>query len=190
MNLEEEIQALQSEREALLNKNKELLSELKSARNKNKEIDLDTYYKTIDELESLKSENTKLSTELTKKAKEFDNISNKLNEKESYLKNLTLENSLNEHLSKIGVKPEYMTAAKALLEKNAKVDESGVLIGDKNIGDFISEWSNNDGKVFINAPANSGGGSQGSNGTGANLTGNLAGSKAEQEAYIKAKFNL
>lgn len=190
MTLEEQIEDLKAQVEATTSKNKELLSELRTAKSKNKELDFDTYNKVLEENDLLKSDLAKIKNELGLKTKEFDNISNKLNEKESYLKNLTLENSLNEHLSKIGVKPEYMTAAKALLEKNAKVDENGVLIGDKSIGDFISEWSNNDGKVFINAPANSGGGSQGSNGTGANLTGNLAGTKAEQEAYIRAKFNL
>ncbi len=53
----------------------------------------------------------------------------------------------------------------------------------------MTEWSASDGKVFIAAPANNGGGATGSNGT-ATVTGNLSGSKSEQEAYIKQKFNL
>ena len=186
---EEEILALKAEKEALLNKNKELLSELKTARTKNKEIDIDAYYKTLDELDSLKSENSKLSNELNKKSKEFDGLSNTLLEKDNYLKNLTLENSLNDHLTKAGVKPEFMNAAKALLKNQASVSDNNVLIGDKNIADYMTEWSASDGKVFIAAPANNGGGATGSNGT-ANVTGNLSGSKAEQEAYIKQKFNL
>ena len=186
---EEEFTALQAEKEALLSKNRELLSELKTARTKNKEIDIDAYYKTLDELDSLKSENSKLSNELNKKSKEFDGLSNTLLEKDNFLKNLTLENSLNDHLTKAGVKPEFMNAAKALLKNQASVSDNNVLIGDKNIADYMTEWSASDGKVFIAAPANNGGGATGSNGT-ATVTGNLSGSKSEQEAYIKQKFNL
>lgn len=186
---EEEILALKAEKEALLNKNKELLSELKTARTKNKEIDIDAYYKTLDELDSLKSENSKLSNELNKKSKEFDGLSNTLLEKENYLKNLTLENSLNEQLTKVNVKPELLPAVKALLKGQASVNENDVLIGDKAINDFMTEWSTTDGKAYIQAPANSGTGAMGSNGS-ATLSGKLDGTKAEQEAYIKAKFNL
>lgn len=186
---EEEILALKAEKEALLNKNKELLSELKTARTKNKEIDIDAYYKTLDELDSLKSENSKLSNELNKKSKEFDGLSNTLLEKENYLKNLTLENSLNEQLTKVNVKPELLPAVKALLKGQASVNENNVLIGDKAINDFMAEWSTTDGKAYIQAPANSGTGATGSNGS-ATTSGKLDGTKAEQEAYIKAKFNL
>lgn len=186
MTLEEQIEDLKAQVEATNLKNRELIVENRKLNSKNKELDFDTYNKVIEENDLLKSDLTKIKNELGLKTKEFDNISNKLNEKESYLKNLTLENSLNEHLSKIGVKPEYMTAAKALLEKNAKVDENGVLIGDKNISDFIHEWSNNEGKIFINAPANSGGGATGSNGTGASVQKRSEMTHAQKGEYIKA----
>lgn len=186
---EEEFAALQAEKEALLNKNRELLSELRTAKNKNKEIDPENYSKTLDENDTLKSELSKLKNDLGLKTKDFEKLNGQLLEKENYLKNLTLENSLNDHLTKAGVKPEFMNAAKALLKNQANVSDNNVLIGDKNIADYMTEWSASDGKVFIAAPANNGGGATGSNGT-ATVTGNLSGSKSEQEAYIKAKFNL
>ena len=187
---EEEFESLKAEKEALLNKNKELLSELKTARNKNKEIDSDAYYKALDELDSLKSENSKLSNELNKKAKDFDGLSKVLEEKENYLKGMTLESALNDNLGKIGVKGEYMEAVRALMKQNAKVEDNNVIIGDKSINDFMTEWQNGEGKAFIAAPANSGSGANGSNGGAVSTVGKVDGTKAEQEAYIKAKFNL
>ena len=186
---EEEFAALQAEKEALLNKNRELLSELRTAKNKNKEIDPENYSKILDENDTLKSEVSKLKNDLGIKLKDYEKLSSQLTEKDNYLKNLTLENSLNDHLTKAGVKPEFMNAAKALLKNQANVSDNNVLIGDKNIADYMTEWSASDGKVFIAAPANNGGGATGSNGT-ATVTGNLSGSKSEQEAYIKQKFNL
>lgn len=186
---EEEFTALQAEKEALLNKNRELLSELRTAKNKNKEIDPENYSKILDENDTLKSELSKLKNDLGLKTKDFEKLNGQLLEKDNYLKNLTLENSLNDHLTKAGVKPEFMNAAKALLKNQANVSDNNVLIGDKNIADYMTEWSASDGKVFIAAPANNGGGATGSNGT-ATVTGNLSGSKSEQEAYIKQKFNL
>lgn len=186
---EEEFAALQAEKEALLNKNRELLSELRAAKNKNKEIDPENYSKVLDENDTLKSELSKLKNDLGLKTKDFEKLNGQLLEKDNYLKNLTLENSLNDHLTKAGVKPEFMNAAKALLKNQANVSDNNVLIGDKNIADYMTEWSASDGKVFIAAPANNGGGATGSNGT-ATVTGNLSGSKSEQEAYIKQKFNL
>ena len=113
-----------------------------------------------------------------------------LSEKDNYLKNLTLENALNENLAKIGVKSEYSTAVKALLKSQSKVEDNNVIIGDKSINDFMTEWQNGEGKAFIAAPANSGSGANGSNGGAVPTVGKVDGTKAEQEAYIKAKFNL
>ena len=186
---EEEFKALQAEKEALLNKNRELLSELRNAKNKNKEIDPENYSKVLDENDALKSELNKIKNDLGLKTKDIEQLTGKLTEKENYLKNLTLENSLNEQLTKVGVKAELLPAVKALLKGQASVNENNVLIGDKAINDFMAEWSTTDGKAYIQAPANSGTGATGSNGS-ATTSGKLDGTKSEQEAYIKAKFNL
>ena len=161
---EEEFKALQAEKEALLNKNRELLSELRTAKNKNKEIDPENYSKVLDENDALKSELNKIKNDLGLKTKDIEQLTGKLTEKENYLKNLTLENSLNEQLTKVGVKAELLPAVKALLKGQASVNENNVLIGDKAINDFMAEWSATDGKAYIQAPANSGTGATGSNG--------------------------
>jgi predicted RNase H-like nuclease (RuvC/YqgF family) len=145
--------ALQAEKEALLNKNRELLSELRTAKNKNKEIDPENYSKVLDENDVLKSELNKIKNDLGLKTKDIEQLTGKLTEKENYLKNLTLENSLNEQLTKVNVKPELLPAVKALLKGQASVNENNVLIGDKAINDFMAEWSATDGKAYIQAPA-------------------------------------
>ena len=189
----EELQALvenlQTQVTATDAKNKELVLENRKIKNQNKELDFDTYNKVLEENDTLKSELSKAKSELNLKAKDLEKLSGTLTEKENYLKNLTLENSLNEQLTKVGVKAELLPAVKALLKGQASVNENNVLIGDKSINDFMTEWSATDGKAYIQAPANSGTGATGSNGS-ATTSGKLDGTKAEQEAYIKAKFNL
>ena len=189
MTIEEELEDLKNQVEATNSKNSELLKELRIAKNKNKELDFDTYNKVLEENDTLKSELSKTKGELNLKAKDLEKLSGTLTEKENYLKNLTLENSLNEQLTKVNVKPELLPAVKALLKGQASVNENNVLIGDKAINDFMAEWSATDGKAYIQAPANSGTGATGSNGS-ATTSGKLDGTKSEQEAYIKAKFNL
>ena len=189
----EELQALvenlQTQVTATDAKNKELVLENRKIKNQNKELDFDTYNKVLEENDTLKSELSKTKGELNLKAKDLEKLSGTLTEKENYLKNLTLENSLNEQLTKVNVKPELLPAVKALLKGQASVNENNVLIGDKSINDFMAEWSATDGKAYIQAPANSGTGAMGSNGSATTL-GKLDGTKSEQEAYIKAKFNL
>ena len=189
----EELQALvenlQTHDAATDAKNKELVLENRKIKNQNKELDFDTYNKVLEENDTLKSELSKTKGELNLKAKDLEKLSGTLTEKENYLKNLTLENSLNEQLTKVGVKAELLPAVKALLKGQASVNENNVLIGDKAINDFMAEWSATDGKAYIQAPANSGTGAMGSNGSATTL-GKLDGTKSEQEAYIKAKFNL
>ena len=184
------VEDLKSQNEAMNNKNSELLKELRTAKNKNKELDFDTYNKVLEENDTLKGQLSKLTNDLGLKTKDLEKVNGLLSEKDNYLKNLTLENALNENLAKIGVKSEYSTAVKALLKSQSKVEDNNVTIGDKSINDFMTEWQNGEGKAFIAAPANSGSGANGSNGGAVPTVGKVDGTKAEQEAYIKAKFNL
>ena len=184
------VEDLKSQNEAMNNKNSELLKELRTAKNKNKELDFDTYNKVLEENDTLKGQLSKLSNDLGLKTKDLEKVNGLLSEKDNYLKNLTLENALNENLAKIGVKSEYSTAVKALLKSQAKVEDNNVIIGDKSINDFMTEWQNGEGKAFIAAPTNSGSGANGGQGATAPTVGKLNGTKAEQEAYIASKFNL
>ena len=191
MTIEEQLAKLQDEFEAVKANNKELIGEKRKLQQKLGEIDFDEYNKALSERDEYKDKFTKLSKDFDTKNKEFESLSNALSEKDNYLKNLTLENALNENLAKIGVKSEYSTAVKALLKSQAKVEDNNVIIGDKSINDFMTEWQNGEGKAFIAAPANSGSGANGGQG-GQNVQKLSDLSESERIALYKTdpiKFN-
>lgn len=157
MTIEEQLEDLKSQVEATNSKNKELLVELRTAKSKNKELDFDTYNKVLEENDTLKSELAKTKTEFGAKLKDYEKLSQSLTEKEDYLKNLTLENSLNEQLTKIGIKPTSIRATKAMLKADSQIGENGVLIGDKPLDVYLGEWILTDeGKDAIMPSGNSG----------------------------------
>lgn len=165
MTIEEQLEDLKSQVEATNSKNKELLTELRIAKSKNKELDPDAYAKVLEENDTLKSELSKTKSELGLKAKDLEKLSGTLTEKENYLKNLTLENSLNDALSSLGLNQVQLNRLKKSFKADATITDDGVAIDGKPIKDFMTEWSNSDeGKSFIPAPANSGTGASGSNG--------------------------
>lgn len=76
---------------------------------------------------------------------------------------------LTEALGKAGVTPALLKAAKALHGSALQVvDENGTRVvkaGDKSVADYITEWAGSEeGKHFIAAPQQQGGGSQGGRG--------------------------
>ena len=193
MTLEEltaKVEALESEKEVMRAKNSELLSEVKKQKNKNREVDVDAYHKALDEVDTLKSENAKLSGEIKLKGKDFEKLTALVGEKDGALQKLIIDDGLTNALVSAGVVSEFVPAVKALLRSQAQLKDNQAMVGDKPLADFMTEWSAGEGKIYIKAPANSGGGAGGgSSGDGSNM-GKLDGTKAEQEAYIKAKFNI
>ena len=188
------IEDLKSQNEAMNNKNSELLRELRLAKNKNKELDIETYNKVLDENETLKATLSKLDKE---SKSNIEKLSNDLSSKDKYLQKVLIEDGLTASLLKNGTKEEFLKPALALLKSEAKLvqGEDGTyqaFIGDKAMNDFIPDWlENGDGKFARPIPPTSGGGASGGANSGATPTvGKIDGTKAEQEAYIKAKFNL
>lgn len=147
----------------LKNKNSELLGSLKNSKTKLSEFEgIDTEeYKTL-KADKAKFEENKLLeekryTELLAK-KEED--SKKLTETIAILNNEKKSNVLTNELIKAGVKPELVDIAKSYFGSKATLKDDGkVVIGDKELSETISEWSNSEvGKTFIKAVANNGGG--------------------------------
>ena len=113
---------------------------------------------------------TKL-TEALKAAKtantEADKIKKAYETESKVAHNLLVENGLSNALLEAGVKkPSYLKAAKAMLAGQVVLTADGenriAKIGDKPLADFIKTWATSDeGKSFVDAPANSGGGAQG-----------------------------
>jgi predicted nuclease with TOPRIM domain len=191
MTTEEQLEKLQAEFEALSLNNKELIGEKIKLQSKVGEIDFDAYNKAMEENDNLKGQVSKLNNDLGLKSKEVEKLSTTLNELDTNLKTTKLENTLNEELSKLGLKPTSLRLVKAALKAESKFGEDGsVLIGDKPVNDYLKEWSaTEEARDAMIPTGNSGSGASGGNGT-TTITGSLNGTKSEQEAYIKAKFNL
>jgi len=160
--LQAELESAKESIEAMNSKNKQLLGELKTERNKSREVNVDEYHKSLDEVESLKAENAKLSGEMKLKAKDTEKLMAQLGEKDSTLQKLIIDDGLTNALTSAGVVPELMPAVKALLRSQAQLKDNQAVINDKPLADFMTEWATTDGKAYIKAPSNSGGGAGGS----------------------------
>jgi hypothetical protein len=149
----------------LKNKNTELLSELKKAR-KDSAIDPEDYNRLKEdklELEHKLDETNKL---LKLEQSNAEKVKKSYETEAGFTSKLLIDNGLTEALVAAGVKPELMKAAKAMFVNSAVIKANGetrtALIGDKQISDFVKEWSASDeGKHFVLAPNNSGGGANG-----------------------------
>lgn len=178
---------VETEVKGLKEKNTELLGSLK--KQKTATDDLTT------RLEKLEEEKDAIENEKNTKSGDIEKITKKLEEKHSkelgkltdQLKEKDTELSgtkklLNTHvvgegltaaLVKAKVKPEFMAAAKAVIQAETQaevVDENGKPIAKFNgkaVEEFVTGWAQTDaGKHFVAADSNSGGGSNGANGSG------------------------
>lgn len=149
----------------LARKNQELLGELKDAR-KGRSIDpaeLDKLQEKIDSLE-LDLSNANKSTKEKDKALKL--AQDALVSESGFTHKLLLDNGLTDALVKSGVAAQFLPAVKAMLGTQAKIIADGdarkAVIGDKDLTDFVSSWVTSDeGKHYISAPANGGGGASG-----------------------------
>lgn len=150
----------EAETAGLKKKNRELLGKTKDVPN-------------ADEFARLEKENDDYATkvrELEKQikttSKERDDLKANFESESAANKRMIVDNSLTESLLKANVRKELMPAVKALLSGKVSVKIDGdnriAVVGDKSLGDFVSEWSQGDeGKVFVAAPVNNGGAAQG-----------------------------
>lgn len=191
---EERIAELEVELGALSAKNSELLREVKVARAKAKGVEIDP-----NDFMALQTENETLKSQLDKVAKDstktIETLTSTIAEKDGALQSYLIDNGLNDAMLKAGIKPEFMTAAKAMLKSQTKLmAENGqysALMGDKPLNEAIAEWAAGDeGKHFVSAPANSGGGATGGTGNGGTVApkGNLGGDKTQRVNAIKQMF--
>jgi hypothetical protein len=191
---EERIAELEEAMEAMNAKNAELLREVKIARAKAKGVEIDP-----NDFMALQTENETLKSQLDKVAKDnaktIEQLQANLTEKDGALQSYLIDNGLNDAMLKAGIKPEFMAAAKAMLKSQTKLmadnGQYSALMGDKPLTEAIAEWAAGDeGKHFVSAPANSGGGATGGNGNGAPALpkGNLGGDKTQRTNAIKQMF--
>ena len=149
----------------LVGKRDELLAEVKKLR-KNQEIKPEQLDELENQVETYKTKWADAEKLAKATALEADKVK-KLYEAESgYTNNLLVENGLNEALVKEGIAKQFLPAVKSMLKSQVTVkiegNERKAVIGEKALSEFVSEWSKGEeGKHFIAAPNNSGGGSNG-----------------------------
>lgn len=160
--------AVEEATQPLIKKRDELLKEVKVAR-KNLE-NVGDVEKLHERIEALETERDTLAKQTKETTKQLETVAKQLESESGFTSKLLLDNGLTDALVKAGIKKELLPAAKALFSQQAKVIAEGdtrkAVIGDKELSAFVTEWSASDeGKHFVQAPANGGGGADGSKGT-------------------------
>jgi hypothetical protein len=156
--------------EALAGKNRELLGEVKKLR-KGGEIDPNDHQALQDQLEATQAKLKEADKTFAKLKTDAETFKKLAESEQGYSSKLLIENGLNDALTQAGVKPEFLKAAKAMIGAQVQLKQDGdnrlAVVGDKGLSDFVGEWSKSDeGKHFVSAPQNSGGGAQGGKGQG------------------------
>ena len=154
---------LKTKNQELLDKNKKLM--------KGQEIDPQTVVDLEAQIDKLQSDLTVSQKSAKESVKTLEALQTQLKAETGFTQKLLIDNGLTDELVKNGVAPQFLPAVKAMFAGQAQIVAEGdtrtAKIGDKSVSDFVKEWAvSDDGKHFVKAPENSGGGSQGSgNGT-------------------------
>ena len=191
-----EIEKLKDGNKSLADKNAEILNEMKQERKKNRDSDESSqkFYELQDKYDDLKELNTKLERDFAKSTKDIEKLTqtneglNGLNTK------LIIDDGISKELhglERFKVREGGIdVTVEALKKLNPTIVDGVANFDGKTAKEFISEWANSDNSKFYLQSKESSGGGAGGGGSGGNPKGNLDGSKSEQEAYIKEKFNI
>ena len=154
---------LKTKNQELLDKNKKLM--------KGQEIDPQTVVDLEAQIDKLQSDLAVSQKSGKESVKTLETLQGQLKAETGFTQKLLIDNGLTDELVKNGVAPQFLPAVKAMFAGQAQIVAEGdtrtAKIGDKSVSDFVKEWAaSDDGKHFVKAPENGGGGSQGSgNGT-------------------------
>ncbi len=154
---------LKTKNQELLDKNKKLM--------KGQEIDPQTVVDLEAQIDKLQADLAVSQKSGKESVKTLETLQGQLKAETGFTQKLLIDNGLTDELVKNGVAPQFLPAVKAMFAGQAQIVAEGdtrtAKIGDKSVSDFVKEWAaSDDGKHFVKAPENSGGGSQGSgNGT-------------------------
>ena len=165
--------AIAAAKEAQDEKNRELLAEVKDLKAKvrsSQEIkpeDLSAAEERADKAEAALKEAQKSVATLTK---ERDGAVKALETEQGFTQKLLVENGLTDALTQAGVKEApHLKAVKAMFAPMVQIvaegDQRIAKVGDKALLDHVKEWASSDeGKFFVSAPVNGGGGATGGKG--------------------------
>lgn len=171
MEITPEIQAIiDAEKSALQAKNQELIDKNKKLM-KGQEIDPQTVVDLEAQIDKLQADLSVSQKSAKESVKTLETLQTQLKAETGFTQKLLIDNGLTDELVKNGVAPQFLPAVKAMFAGQAQIVAEGdtrtAKIGDKSVSDFVKEWAaSDDGKHFVKAPENGGGGSHGSgNGT-------------------------
>lgn len=171
--------------EPLKTHNKKLLGELKVAK-KGAEIDPAEFTALETERDSLAAQVADLGKQLKTATTAAEAAGTALKGEQGYTNKLLVSEGLNAALLANGVtNPVHLKAAAAMIREGGAVEvkvegENRVaVIGGKPLADFVKDWSlSDDGKAFVAAPVNGGGGAPG------------GGKGSVADPFAKDTFNL
>lgn len=172
---------------ALQLNNRKLLEQLREAK-KAVEVDPAKYAALEDKNNALEDQVAALTTtvtaretELKKLAKEsaaqmdkltketgltIADLTKQVEAESGFTKSLLVDNGLADSLVKAGVEPAFLPAVKAMLKAQVAIEAVGDVrvakAGGKPLEEFVSAWAvSEEGRHFVRAPANAGGGATG-----------------------------
>jgi len=160
------VAAVQESVDRLEKKNEELIGENRKLKRgaEIKPEDLQAAEDRADKAEAALKDAQKLAKDATGAKEKLEKA---LKDEQGVTQKLLVENGLKDALTANGVTHSvHQKAAAALLSGQVQIIAEGdtrvAKVGDKNLSDFVKEWAGGDeGKHFVSAPTNSGGGSQG-----------------------------
>ena len=193
MTLEEQIEDLKNQVEATNAKNSELLKDLRTAKNKNKELDIDTYNKVLDENDNLKSEVSKLNGTIKLKDIEVQKLSTSFQEANGKLEQLSYDDAITKVVDGLKLAGNKQAIAKKLLKAEATFKDGALSFGDKSVDDFVKEWTSptGEGYMFLEGTQHSGGGASGGTTTTATTTEKVVDSTQHKDtnSFMSAAFD-
>lgn len=152
-------------------KNTELLVKLKKA-TKDAQIDPAEHAALQSELDATQAKLADAAKELKTAKADAEKVKKAFEGESKLTHRLLVENGLTEALTKAGVtNPVHLRAAKAMLSGQVQLVAEGdnriAKVGEKSLVDYVGEWAKGDeGKYFVAAQQNGGGGAPGGTGKG------------------------
>jgi uncharacterized coiled-coil protein SlyX len=149
-----------------------------------------------EQLDAQKSALTEAQKLAKKASTDAETFRKQLQDAEGFTQRLLVDNGLTEALAKAGVtNAAHMKAVKAMLASQVQVVAEGdakvAKVGDKSLVEFVQSWATGDeGKYFVSAPVNSGGGANSSNGGAPKLPANMGEAKTKQDKIALAAARL
>ena len=177
--VEKATKPLSEKRDEVLAEKKKLQSRLKLFDG----VDVEAYNKLKGQIEDLELKEVfevgdleAVKTALTSKHQaELDGLKTELSSADTFISNLLVDQGLTNSLLKANVSERYLPAVKALLKDGVQIitdettGERTAVVGEVPLNGYVEKWAvSEEGKNYITAQNNSGGGAQGGSGSAGN----------------------